>query len=112
MYPPAIAEQLASRGHDVEAVTGRSELRSLSDTEVFAVAQRERRAVVTENIADFLPIANGEEGRGRSHHGLVFVNPARYLRGNQRTIGKIVTALGHLLSAHPADEPTSLRHWL
>jgi hypothetical protein len=51
-------------------------------------------------------------GRGRSHHGLVLVNPAKYPRWNQRTIGKMVTALDRLLSAHPADEPTSLRHWL
>jgi Domain of unknown function (DUF5615) len=112
MYPFAIAEQLAARGHDVEAVTERSELRALPDNELFAVAQQERRVVVTENIADLLPIGDREDGRGRSHHGLILVNPAKYPRGSRRTIGNMVTALGDLLMAHPTDEPTSLRHWL
>ncbi len=112
MYPPAIAEQLASRGHDVEAVARRSELRALSDAEIFATAQDERRALVTENIADFLPLVDGEEARGRPHRGLVLVNPAKYPRGGRRTIGKMVTALDHLLSVNPGDKPNSLRHWL
>src|SRR6476646_9414191 len=52
MYPASLAEQLRLRGHDVSAVTERPELRSLPDADVFAVAQQEGRAVMTENIAD------------------------------------------------------------
>ncbi len=112
MYPPSIAEQLRGRGHDVEAVTGRPELRALADPEVFAVAQRERRAVLTENIADFSTIADGHDRRGDPHHGLVLVDPGRYPRGRERTVGRIVTALERLLGEHPGDEPGSLREHL
>ncbi len=112
MYPPAIAEQLRRRGHDVDAVAARGELRTLADLDVFATAQREQRAVVTENIDDFSQIADSHDQRGDPHHGLVLVNPGRYSRGNPRTIGRMVTALAQLLGEQPGTAPTSLRHWL
>ena len=49
-----IAQLLRERGLDVMAVTERQEA---SDREVFEVAAGERRAVVTNNIKDFRPIA-------------------------------------------------------
>lgn len=112
MYPPAIAEQLRGRGHDVDAVTARVELRALTDEELFVVAQEERRAVVTENVADFCRIADRRDERGTPHHGLVLVYPAKHPRGDQRTIGRMVTALEGLLAKHRSDEATSLRQWL
>ena len=112
MYPPAIAEQLRRRGRDVDAVAARGELRMLADLDIFATAQREQRAVVTENVADFSAIADSHDQRGEAHHGLVLVNPRRHPRGNQRTIGRMVTALERLLGEQPDTAPTSLRHWL
>lgn len=112
MYPAAIAEQLRGRGHDVDAVTARAELRSLPDAEVFAAAQAERRAVVSENIGDFSSIADAADQRGQGHHGLILIDPAKYPRGNRRTIGRLVTQLDRVLADHPRDEATSLRHWL
>lgn len=111
MYPPAIAEQLRDRGHNVEAVTERSELRALADTDIFALAQQEQRAVATENIADFSVIADGCDQRGQAHFGLVLVPPGGYPRGNPGTIGRIVIELDRLLDEHPEQTPTSLRHW-
>jgi predicted nuclease of predicted toxin-antitoxin system len=112
MYPPAIAEQLRRRDHDAVAVTERPELRSLSDPAVFAAAQHEARAVVTENVADFIPLANAADQRGQPHHGLVLVDPMSYPRGARPTIGRMVTALDRLLDEHQGSEPTSLRLWL
>lgn len=112
MYPPAIAEQLRDRGHNVVAVTERAELRSFSDSALFALAQQEGRAVVTENIADFVPLADAADQRGQVHHGLVLVDPAKYPRGVSRTIGRLVRALDQMLGAHPAAQPTSARHWI
>ncbi len=112
MYPAAIAEQLRARDHDVVAVTARPELRALPDEAVFATAQEEGRAVVTENIGDFSSIADAVDQRGRAHHGLILVDPAKYPRGNPRTIGRLVTELDGLLNDHPRGEPRSLRHWL
>ncbi len=112
MYPPAIAEQLRARGGDVEAVTGRPELRALQDTDIFALAQQEQRAVVTENIADFSVIADVYDQRSQAHHGLVLVPPGSYPRGSTGTIGRMVTELDRLLGEHPETTPMSLRHWL
>lgn len=112
MYPPSIAEQLRDRGHDVQAVTERPELRALADTDIFALAQEQRRAVVTENVADFSVIASGYDQRGQAHHGLVLVAPGSYPRGRRGTIGRMVTELDRLLGEHPDMAPTGLRHWL
>jgi hypothetical protein len=112
MYPPAIAEQLRERGHDVEAVTERAELRALADVDIFMLAQREQRSIVTENIDDFSVIADGHDERGQAHHGLILVPPSSYRRGSPRTIGRIVVALERLLSELPETNPTSPRLWL
>ncbi|MGH2805284.1 MAG: DUF5615 family PIN-like protein [Thermoleophilaceae bacterium] len=112
MYPAGIAEGLRARGHDVVAVVERSDLRNLSDADVFAAAQREGRAVATENVSDFVPIANDHDARGVAHHGLVLVDARSYPRGNRRTIGAMVTALDAMNGRHPDDEPTSWREWL
>jgi hypothetical protein len=112
MYPTVIADQLRRHGHEVEAVIGRPGLRSLSDAELFAVAQTERRAVVTENIGDFSILADAADQREKPHHGLVLVDPAKYPRGNRRTIGRMVRRLRSLLDQHPRDESSGMRYWL
>jgi hypothetical protein len=112
MYPPSIAEQLRDRGRDVHAVTERQELRALADSDIFALAQQEQRAVVTENIADFSVIAGGYDQRGQTHHGLVLVAPGSYPRGRRGTIGRMVTELDRVLGEHPDTAPASLRYWL
>jgi hypothetical protein len=112
MYPPVIAEQLRDRKHDVEAVTARPELRALADADIFALAQQEQRAVVTENIDDFSIVADGHDQRGHAHFGLVLVPPGSYPRGNPGTIGRMVTELDRLLSEHPDATAMSSRYWL
>ena len=112
MYPPTIAEQLRDRGHDADAVTGRSELRAIADADLFALAQGEQRTVVTEDVADFSAIADDHDQRGRTHFGLVIVTSGSYPRSSSGTIGRMVTELDRLLGEHPEETPTSLRHWL
>ena len=112
MYPAVIAVQLRRRSHDAVAVTERKELRSLADAAIFAVAQQERRAVVTENVVDFVPLADNADQRGRVHHGLVLIDPAKFPRGQRRTIGRLVKELERLLASFPDDDAASLRHWL
>ena len=112
MYPQSIAEQLRRRGHDAIAVTEHPELRALADEEIFAVAQEKHRAVMTENIADFVPLADRADLRSQPHHGLVLVDPAKYRRGSPRTTGRIVEALDALLVEYSSQDATSARHWL
>jgi Domain of unknown function (DUF5615) len=112
MYPHSIAEQLRLKGHDADAVTARSELRGASDEELFALAQTERRAVVTENVADFCRIADELDRSGSTHHGLVLVDPSRYRRGDSHTIGRMVRALDDPLAERSGERADSRRDWL
>lgn len=97
MYAPAVAAQLRQRGHDVQAVVERRDLRSASDDVVFATATRESRAVVTENVADYQLRARIAIERGGAHSGVIYTTNARFPRGDSRTVGRLVTALDELL---------------
>ena len=54
---PQIAVLLRQAGHDVDAVADREDLVGRSDRIIFEVACSEGRAVVTNNINDFRPLA-------------------------------------------------------
>jgi hypothetical protein len=73
-----IADRLRDRGHDVTAATDDPGLRGLSDPDLFEVAQRQGRALVTYNRVDFEPITRDYAQASREHHGLVIVHPRRF----------------------------------
>jgi predicted nucleic acid-binding protein len=56
MLSGAIAEQLRAKGHDVTAVVANPALIGLSDDQILAHATDTRRALVTANIKDFIPL--------------------------------------------------------
>lgn len=112
MYPAVIADQLRARGHDAHAVVERAELRALADRDLFALAQSERRAIATENIADFSVIADDHDRSGQVHHGLVLILSSKYPRGDPQTVGRMIRSLTQLLTAQHSEEPKSLRLWL
>jgi hypothetical protein len=109
MLPAAIAEQLRDRGADVSAVQERIELRGLVDPELFAVAQREERAIVTYNRDDFLGLDRQYRADGHDHHGIVIVSPTRFPQG-PRTIGPLIAAIDALRDAPP--QYPAFVHWL
>jgi hypothetical protein len=110
MWSPEIADQLRRRGRDVVAVAERPELRGQPDSVIFATAQAETRAIVTENVADYRALATAAVQRGDSHAGLVLSSNRRFPRHNPRTTGRLVIALEALLAAQP--DLTSCEHWL
>ena len=110
MWSPAIAHQLRQRGHDVQSVAERPELRGQPDDIIFAIAQTEGRAIVTENVSDYRPLAARAAHDGRIHVGVIFSHNRALPRGDTRVIGRIVAALDELLSSDPAQE--SFEHWL
>lgn len=73
-----VAGRLRDRGHDVTAVTDDQSLRGLGDPDIFDLAQRQARALVTYNRADFEPILREWAAMNREHHGLVIVHPTRF----------------------------------
>lgn len=71
-----IAHALRQQGHDVIAVQepDRVSWRGVNDAELFQIAQREGRAVVTDNVAHFRVLAQRWLDAGRSHFGVLYLN--------------------------------------
>lgn len=102
MLSPLVAQALRDRGHDVEALVASPSYRALSDDEVMVLVREQRRALVTDNIADFRPrhyeaIVPG----GPGHFGTVFL-PSGYRR-SRADIGRVVEALEAKLAEYPGD---------
>jgi predicted nuclease of predicted toxin-antitoxin system len=109
-YSPEVAHQLRHRGHDVIAGRELPELHGLSDGELLAVATRKRRAVVTENVVDFVELHRSAALTGTDHFGIIFTSPRRFPR-TRRAIGRLVRALDALLAACPTDEALRGQTW-
>ncbi len=106
---PLIARSLRERGLDVEAVAARADLPQASDRQVMDAAAAEGRAVVTNNVKDFRPIAAERLADGRGHAGLVLL-PARRNRSRDAT-GAIADAVERLMRAHPGGLANA-EHWI
>ena len=100
LFSPRIATELRSRGHDVISALELEILRSERDHVVFEWAQRESRAVVTDNVPDFMRLHGDCLRRGDHHFGLVLSTHKSMprLRG---AIGPFVRALDALLASMP-----------
>lgn len=104
-----IARLLRERGLDVEAVVERFDLLQASDAEVLDAAAREGRAVVSNNIKDFRPLAAARLTDGRGHAGLILL-PARRSRSREAT-GALADAIEAVIRAHP-DGTASAELWI
>lgn len=94
----AIAVALRGRELDVVAITERPELGELSDDEVMKVAASEGRAVVTNDVKDFRPIAAQRLSEGAGHGGLMLL-PARAKRTRAST-GALADAIETVMRAN------------
>ena len=107
MYPAVIASELRVRGHDVVSVH-EAPGSGTSDEQVFDYARFDGRAVVTENVRDYRPLAEVLLAGGESHTGLVFTTDKRWPRTDP---GAIITALDSLLSS-TSEQPVDAEIWL
>jgi len=99
-----IAQQLRKRGRDVVAVAERAELRQMSDEDLLRWAHEHERAVVTENVQDFLPVHGEFLRQGEPHSGIVLTSPHRFPRSSAG-IGTLVRALAELLQDRGSRGP-------
>jgi hypothetical protein len=107
---PQIAVLLRKAGgYDVDAVADRDDLAGRSDRMVFEVACREGRAVVTNNIKDFRPLAAEFMAQGKVHSGLVLL-PSKRTRSRD-SIAALAGAIEHLLRDNP-DGIASSERWI
>lgn len=113
MYTQVIAEQLRRRGHDVISAHEREGLSAASDDDLLTRARSEQRAVVTDNIHDFMDLDAEYRRDGRVHFGMILTSDQRFPRHAAGGIGRLVIALDAWLHEHP-EEATgdSLIWWL
>ena len=97
MFPPATGEPLSACGHDPVHVRHRG-VDARPDPEVAAVAAREDRALVTENVKDFV----GE-------HGLVIVCVLKSRLRQKGMAEHLAATLDAWAQAHP--DPYLGLHW-
>jgi Domain of unknown function (DUF5615) len=102
-YSPEIARRLRAKDHDVAAVAERADLVGLSDEELFRRMALEERAIMTNNVKDFVPLANRAAVDGHDHYGLL-LNSDKSLPRGLDAIGRVVDTLDEFLCRHQAKD--------
>ncbi len=111
MYGPTLAQALRSRGHDAEALTERSERRSLPDAAALRVATDEGRVIATEDVGDFAQLHVRSQSEGFSHAGIILI-PARRFPHSRNGLSRLTDALDDFLDSPPSPLPESFLWWL
>ena len=96
---PQIAMLLRKAGYDVDAVADREDLVRRNDRFILEAACREGRAVVTNNIKDFRPLAAEWLAQGRVHAGLILLPSTR--TRTRHAIASVAAAIENVLRDHP-----------
>jgi predicted nuclease of predicted toxin-antitoxin system len=115
MFLDGVAVALRDRRHDVVSIVGgRPYLRHRPDPEVFDAAQDEQRAVVTENVPDYLAVVATYQEHERAHWGLILTSNRAFPRHRPaHGVRRLVAALDALLSdTDQNDKPRSEVIWL
>jgi hypothetical protein len=116
MWSPAIATELRRRGHDVVAINEPDAARryaGIPDDEVFAKAQEDGRAIVTDNVADYERVRADWESRGTGHYGVVYaLDPPFNRHRGTAVIGQMVRALDRFLTSGEGEAPLNRSHVL
>lgn len=110
-YRREIAEQLRDLGHDVTAVEEHPELEGIDDEPLLRQARDDRRALLTNNVRDFAPLARQWAASGEDHAGLIFTSDESMPR-SRNTIGLYVKRLSELLHANSDDAFRNRVEWL
>ncbi len=109
-YAEAVAKELRGRGLDAVTVAG-LRLRGIDDEALLEFAASDRRALLTNNVVDFMPLHSRWMAAGRSHFGLLFTDDASMPRG-RGAIGRYVTVLTTFMAARPGDaDAVDQVHW-
>lgn len=100
-FSPLIAEALRERGHDAVAVAEAPTLRGESDEQLLSHARAEGRALLTNDIGDFVEVVVRWAAAGRSHHGVLLTSD-RSVPRRRHAIGSLIGSLEALMEEHPA----------
>jgi hypothetical protein len=109
MWSSEIARQLRDRGHDVIAATELPRrYRGVPDHEFFRLAQEDGRAIVTDNVRDFMTIVAEQSGRPEPHPGVIFAVRPAFDRARPSLVGEMTRALETVLLEHEGAAPPSV----
>jgi Domain of unknown function (DUF5615) len=103
MFSGIIAEQLRAKGHDALAAVADPALVGLADDQILAHAAAARRALVTANIKDFIPLDARYRAASQTHAGLILVSAKTFPQDRTFTAA-IISALSALL-----DQPSQIQ---
>jgi Domain of unknown function (DUF5615) len=103
MFSGIIAEQLRAKGHDVLAVVADPTLVGLADEQILAHATATKRALVTANIKDFMPLDARYRAASQTQAGLILVSAKTFPQDRVFTAA-IISALSALL-----DQPSQIQ---
>ena len=106
---PQIAVLLRQQGYDVDAIADREDLVGRGDRIIFEAACGEGRAVVTNNVKDFRPLAAEWLAQGRVHAGLILLPSTR--TRSRHAIATVAAAIENVLRDHP-DGLSSSERWI
>jgi hypothetical protein len=110
-YSPEIARQLRTRGHDVVAVAERADLVGLGDNELLRRMAQEERAIMTNNVRDFVPLATRAALEAGGHEGLLLTSD-RSMPRRLDAIGRFVDVLDSLRHHEGEDSYRNQIRWL
>jgi predicted nuclease of predicted toxin-antitoxin system len=111
-YSHLLAERLRAAGHDVVSVQERDDLLGASDRELLRRAAAEGRALLTEDVSDFLPLVREAAAFGDRHMG-VLITTEKSLPRRMGAIGVFIGRLDSFLREHPDDDALADQvHWL
>ena len=106
---PEIAVLLRKAGYDLVAVAERGDLAGSTDRAILEVASSEGRAVITNNIKDFRPLAAERLATGATHPGLVLLPSAR--TRHRGAVAALANVIEQVLREHPEGLPDS-EQWI
>lgn len=110
-YPAAIAAALRRKRHDVVTAIERDWHREPDET-LLTLCLADRRALLTNNVGDFMAIVRRWAASGQQHAGLIFTSDASLPRPHA-AIGTYVERLDALLREHREPDGFVDRiHWL
>jgi hypothetical protein len=104
MFSDTIAQQLRAKGHDVLAVVAEPALVALPDDQILGYATAARRALVTANIKDFMPLDAAYRAAGHDHTGLILISTKTFPQDRTYTAA-ITNALVVLLDRTDHIQP-------
>ena len=110
MFSAAIAAALRDMGHDVIAVAERSEMRAMTDEEVFAWAASQGRWLLTENVKDFRPLLLRALQADISTAGILYTSNRAFPR-SRKNPGPLIQAIHAWLLSGPPETPLT-EDWL